>query len=271
MDDDNVTDKDSQIPSDIYTNVSQSVSGQELQMASIVSPACDVDRHTMRHPALVKCISENGNSQSVGNTLSGTFQGTGTGSDPELQSAYQTTVNADFSESDLACDKIKSIYDVNYCGLDDKFATSVIFFNQRKARTDLSEINHPIFHLWHEQVDFNFGFAPLQPQIMPDSLLEAHQVVKLTGKPNFLQARIPIKSQLNVKAWEKALEGYWDRQLLELIKFGFNRACSLGQYTGNHNHFPNDIEAYLEKNSVMVPSWALLTKLLSRGVIVLPS
>ena len=69
-----------------------------------------------------------------------------------------------------------------------------------------------------------------------------------------MQARITIKSQLNVKAWQKALEGYWDRQLLELIKFGFpldfNHACSLGQYTGNHssaNDFPNDIEAYLEE------------------------
>ena len=167
--DDNVTDKDSQITSDIYTNVSQSVSGQELQRASIVSPARGVDHHTMRHPALLKRISENGDSQSVRDTLSGTFQGTGTGSDPELQSAHQTTVNADCTESDLGCDKIKPIYDVNYCGFDDKFATSVIFCNQRKARTDLSEINHPIFHLWHEQMDFNFGFVPLQPQIMPDS------------------------------------------------------------------------------------------------------
>ena len=69
-----------------------------------------------------------------------------------------------------------------------------------------------------------------------------------------MQARIPIKSQLNVKHWEKVLAGYWDRQLLELIKFGFpldfNRACELGQYCGNHssaNDFPNDIEAYLNE------------------------
>ena len=204
-----------------------------------------------------------------------------------MQSVYQTTVNADFSESDLACKKIKPIYDVNYCGFDDKFPTSVIFFNQRKAKADLTEINHPIFHLWREQVGFNFGFVPLQPQIMPESefqdiafsgsLLEAHQVVKLTGKPKFLQARIPIKSQLNVKVWEKALEGYWDRQLLELIKFGFpldfNRACSPGQYTGNHssaNDFPNDIEAYLEELSygaILGP----FDKNPIKGVIVLPS
>ena len=76
---DNVTDNDSQIPSDVHTNVSKSVSGQELQMASVISSACGVDHHTMRHPALVDCISENGNSQSIRDTLSGTFQGKGTG------------------------------------------------------------------------------------------------------------------------------------------------------------------------------------------------
>ena len=261
---DNVTDSASQVYSDVHTNVSKNVSGQELQMASVVSSACGVDHHTMHHPALVDCISENGNSQSIRDTLSGTFQGKGTGSDPKLQSDYQTTVNTDISESDLVCDKTKPIYDVNHCGFDDKFATSVIFFNHKKAKTDLSEINYPIFYLWRDQVDFNFEFVPLQSQIMPypelqdtvfsGSLLGVHEVVKLTGKPNFLQARIPIQCQLNVKAREEALEGYWDKQLLELIKFGFplhfNRACSLGQYNGNHssaNDFPDDIEAYLEE------------------------
>ena len=129
---------------------------------------------------------------------------------------------------------------------------------------DWNQINSPIFHLWRNQVDFNFGFVPLQEQVMPvralgdndfsGSLLEIHEIVKATGKPNCLQARIPIQSQLNVRSWEEALTGYWDRQILELIKFGFpldfNHACNLGQFTGNHSSatdFPNDIEAYLEE------------------------
>ena len=69
-----------------------------------------------------------------------------------------------------------------------------------------------------------------------------------------MQARIPIQFQLNVKQWEKELVGYWDGKLLELIRYGFpmnlNRACDLGQYTGNNssaNDFPKDVEAYLDE------------------------
>ena len=109
--------------------------------------------------------------------------GSGTGSDQRLQSEHQTAVQADTNESDHFCDKMKSVYDVNYGGFDDKFATSVMFFN-------------------HEQVDFNFGFVPLQPQVMPSSelqdnafsgsLLEVHEMVTLTGKPNFYKPEFPF-------------------------------------------------------------------------------
>ena len=59
---------------------------------------------------------------------------------------------------------------------------------------------------------------------------------------------------MKVGAWEEALGDYWDKQLIELIKFcfplDFNRACDLGQYTGHHSSAvdcPNDIEAYIEE------------------------
>ena len=116
-------------------------------------------------------------------------------------------------------------------------------------------------------MDFDFGFVPLQKQVMSDkcletsafscSLLKIHDIVKSTGRLNFLQARIPIHSQLSVNFWEKALNDYWDKQLFELIKFSFpldsNHACDLGEYTGNHclaNDNPKDIEAYLEEELV---------------------
>ena len=69
-----------------------------------------------------------------------------------------------------------------------------------------------------------------------------------------MQARIQIDSQLNVEAWKKYLEGYWDQQLCELIQFGFpldfNRSCILNHEQGNHKSsvdFPADIEAYIEE------------------------
>ena len=60
--------------------------------------------------------------------------------------------------------------------------------------------------------------------------------------------------KLKVGAWEAALGDYWDKQLIELIKFGFpldfNHVCDLGKYTGNHSSTvdcPKDIEAYIEE------------------------
>ena len=92
---------------------------------------------------------------------------------------------------------------MNYGDFDNKFATPVMFFNHKKAKIDPNEKNYPIFHLWRGQVDFNFGFVPLQPQLMPDpelqdtvfsgSLLEAHKIVKMTGKPIFCKPGFPFK------------------------------------------------------------------------------
>ena len=84
------------------------------------------------------------------------------------------------------------------------------------------------------------------------SPFEMHMVVKSTARPNFLQARLPVKSWLNVKAWEAELGDYWHKQLFQFIKFGFpldfNRVCELKQDGGNHKSAldcPKDIEPYL--------------------------
>ena len=258
-----VTDNVSKMSNKTDTNVTKNVCGQELCKASYVDTTGGVDRRTTCQSALTNSASTVGVPPAVKGVVFKKFQrSSGTGSDLKSQSERQIDIQANIKELDNVGDNAKLVYDVNYGGFDDKFATLVIFFNHKKAKIDSNHIDYPIFHLWRDQVDFNFGFVPLQPQVMPSSglqdsvfsgsFLEAHEVVKLTGKPNFLQARIPIQSQLNVKAWEKALGDYWNRQLLELVKFGFpldfNRACTLGQYTGNHssaNDFPKDIEAFL--------------------------
>ena len=160
--------------------------------------------------------------------------------------------------------QVKLIYDTKYCGFEDKFTSSILYANHKGSKGDWEVIDNDIHQLWSSQVDFKFGFVPLQKQVLPapdlgssnfsGSLLQVHDIVKRSGKPNFLQARIPIQSQLQVGAWEEALGDYWDKQLIELIKFGFpldfNRACDLGQYTGNHSSAvdcPKDIEAYIEE------------------------
>ena len=110
------------------------------------------------------------------------------------------------AETDVLITKLckKTICDVNNCGFEDKCATEIICANVKNRNKDWGNTQTPIFNLWREQVDFTFGFVPLQEQVMltkniPDgvfsgSLLQIHELVKATRKPNFLQARIPIQS-----------------------------------------------------------------------------
>ena len=51
--------------------------------------------------------------------------------------------------------------------------------------------------------------------------LQLHKSVKQFGCPNFLGARIPVVSNLNIDNWKFHLKDYWDTQLLDLLEFGF--------------------------------------------------
>ena len=51
--------------------------------------------------------------------------------------------------------------------------------------------------------------------------LELHKFVKAFGCPNFLGARVPVVSNLNMDSWKFHLRDYWDTQLLDLLEFGF--------------------------------------------------
>ena len=105
----------------------------------------------------------------------------------------------------------KPIYDVNYHGFEDKFATEIICANLKSNKKEWGHIQAPIFHLWREQVDFTFGFVPLQEQVMPTkncpecgllgSPLQIHEIVKSTGKINFcrLELSLSLNLMLNIE------------------------------------------------------------------------
>ena len=154
----------------------------------------------------------------------------------------------------------QAIYDVNNQGVLDKFVNSIFHANQFIGI--IPYVDTEIYHKWRDQSQFNFGFVPLGDQILPDNLkvnnskglnpLEMHEIVKATNKPNSMEARLPINSQLKVDTWKSHLQGYWDEQLLQLIEFefdlDFNRNCPLNHEPGNHKsatEFPNDIDAYI--------------------------
>ena len=47
------------------------------------------------------------------------------------------------------------------------------------------------------------------------------QHIQSTGKPNYMEVRYPLKSGLNLEAWNRLLFDYPDRKLLQYLIFGF--------------------------------------------------
>ena len=124
------------------------------------------------------------------------------------------------------------------------------------------------------QNDKNFGFIPFNdlmvytgPDIIwgavPD-IIEAHAKVRQSGLPNFMNVRIPLKTQLKVHCWKKYLHKYWDQQLVDLIQFGFpldfDRQIVLQSTEVNHSsalkypdHVSNYIQEELQYGAVLGP------------------
>ena len=48
------------------------------------------------------------------------------------------------------------------------------------------------------------------------SVIEAHKIIK-----KFMKARIQVHSQLNITAWKSYLNKYWDKQIVDLLQYGF--------------------------------------------------
>ena len=133
------------------------------------SIVCGVERHPHgnTHDSL-RDTSTNMDtlSDTCKHTLSDTYK-PGQDGVHNTQDKVRISVNtASDSHSTMHC--TKPLYDVNYCGFEDKFASEIICANvkHRKAR---GEIRTPIFDLWRDQVDFTFGFVPLEEQVMPTS------------------------------------------------------------------------------------------------------
>ena len=142
---------------------------------------------------------------------------------------------------------------------DDKYLNSVVFNDQDRVVNNNSCM---AYDQWCQQSKFKFGFIPLTDPIMPaigkkvgktlTDPIEIHEEVKKYDLPNYLGARIPVASQLNIQAWKDLLTGYWDTHLLECLKFGFplgfNRMCPLRHDKDNHSsalEFPEHVDKYI--------------------------
>ena len=86
------------------------------------------------------------------------------------------------------------------------------------------------------------------------NILQAHANVRQSGVPNFMSCRIPVQTQLKVQAWKKYLDSYWDRQLIDLIQFGFpldfNRSIEIHSTEVNHTSaltYPEHVSQHISE------------------------
>ena len=85
--------------------------------------------------------------------------------------------------------------------------------------------------------------------------LKIAQAIKSTGVPNYKLARIPIKSDLNLDAWEYHLQDYPDKRVLQYLKFGFPLSLKNSDQLSNTeviNHYsalqyPDHVQQYIDK------------------------
>ena len=54
-----------------------------------------------------------------------------------------------------------------------------------------------------------------------DKCLQIASVISDTGVPNYVKARVPLVSGLNIAEWEVELQDYPDQMLIQYLKFGF--------------------------------------------------
>ena len=104
------------------------------------------------------------------------------------------------------------IYDSNWGVTDDKFLHSIM----NKKKCVAAPNNCVSFQNWRSQSKVDFGFVPLTDFVLPENTeirdtsikdpFCMHEKVKASGRPNFLGCRIPVESQLNIPAWQEALQ-----------------------------------------------------------------
>ena len=125
------------------------------------------------------------------------------------------------------------------------------------------------------------------PDMCPHSryphLVPIYNAVRKTGLPNAMSARIPVPSNLNIKAWEFYLGILGDREnILDFVRYGFPTGYvgPVSNTTGIPNHasateFPDHIDDFLKKemsmNGVVGPyrappftPWCHVSPLMSR-------
>ena len=125
------------------------------------------------------------------------------------------------------------------------------------ARHDFNYHDKEVGYLSLSATDFEF-IGPDKEPVCIDSiekLIPIANSIRASGLPNYRAVRIPIKSGLNVEAWERHLKDYEDKRVVQYIKFGFPLSLNNPHELNNTditNHYsacqhPQQVQQYIDK------------------------
>ena len=110
------------------------------------------------------------------------------------------------SQKNVSECRILPIYNVN-TDSDDKFLVSLLSRSVAKKIFKDDQNQCDAFQSWKRQTEFEFGYIPLANLVLSNSIyvspgfespIDQHYAVKSYEVPNFLGARSPVTSQLNM-------------------------------------------------------------------------
>ena len=110
--------------------------------------------------------------------------------------------------------------------------------------------------LMKEDITFSFIGPDRNPQKISsiEEFITIADLVLETGKPNYMQARIPIASGLNIDKWATILKDFPNQKLIQYLQFGFPLSLTKDTTLCNTNienhssalHHPHAVDACLE-------------------------
>ena len=108
------------------------------------------------------------------------------------------------------------------------------------------------------QQDTSTFIGPDRQEVCIDSVdkcLHISRIIRATNEPNYKVVQFPLKSGLNLRAWENQLADYPDKRVINYLKFGF--PLSLKGHEGLNNKqvlnhysalaYPEAVQEYLDK------------------------
>ena len=130
-------------------------------------------------------------------------------------------------------------------------------YTNARPHRDFNYPNKKVGYLSQASTEFEFIGPDKEPVLIDsvDKLISIANSIRDSGLPNYRGVRIPIKSGLNIEAWEKYLQDYADRSVLQYIKFGFplslvdpgklNNSEVTNHYSARQ--YPSQVQDYIDK------------------------